>query len=79
MILDKQVSYPNLAGDAFLKVCGTSLDLLSERELLDMAESLMSDVAGCLQLTHRGFLLITVDAPASQVQRISADEVWIDD
>ena len=34
-------SAANLAGDAFMKICGTSLDLLTEREHLDMAENLM--------------------------------------
>ena len=34
-------SATNLAGDAFMKVCGTSPDFLTEKELLDMAENLM--------------------------------------
>ena len=62
-----------------MKVYGTSLDLLTERELLDMAENLMSDVARFHQFTPRGYLLLTIDTSASQIQRISADEVRIDD
>ena len=34
-------SAANLAGDAFMKTCGTNIDLLTKREHLDMAENLM--------------------------------------
>lgn len=34
-------SAPNLAGDAFLKICGEDIELLTQREHLDIAEELM--------------------------------------
>ena len=48
-------SAANLAGDAFMNVCGTSLDLLTEREHLDMAENL---IRGGISLVYSSPLFV---------------------